>query len=118
MDLTQGSIRRREVSDAVRERRKERRTAAPMVERLHGWHERGAQLGALANHRILHGQTFDDLTAEIDEIRREILNELDTWRMARGDGPVTGYVYDAERSCRSILATLDELSTRLGYQRK
>lgn len=116
MDLPQEPGRSREFGEASREcgeqPGQERRTAAPIVARLHAWHARSAQLGALANHRILHGESCADLAAEIDAVRREVLIELEGWRMARGDRPVA--VYDAERSCRSILATLDALSARLG----
>ena len=110
-------FRQREISDAVRERRRERRVAAPIVEKLNRWHEQGARLGAIANHRLLHRQSIEDLPAEIEAVRREVIDELETWRMARGDGEVTGYVYDAERSCRSILSTLDELARRLSHSR-
>jgi hypothetical protein len=114
MTIVKEPVRRRAPSGAVEQKRRERRAAAPIVARLNGWHERSARLTGIAHHRMVHGLSCEDLKAEVDALGHEIVAELDAWRTSRGDVRPTGYLFDAERSCRSVLAMLDALSRRLG----
>jgi hypothetical protein len=104
--------RRRAISQSVARSRLERSVAAPLAARLAEWHQRSAALAGAANHALLRGSPVDQLRMQVEDLLQQVIEELDAWRSEVPAG-MAGGVWDAEKSCRSLVATLDDLHTRL-----
>ena len=98
------------------QRMSERRTAAPLAEKLAAWHQRAVQLAAIGNRRLLHGGETSAVRDEAHALVTEVVTEIDRWHHDLGDRALTGEILDTERSSRVIVATLDALLRRLPQQ--
>jgi len=112
MQMSQHHPRRRALNEEVALARLERSVAEPLTARLGAWHSRSVALSAAANHALAHGAPVDQMRGKVESLRAQVIEELDAWRSEVPAG-MAGRVHDAEKSCRSLVATLDELHARL-----
>lgn len=106
-------VRRRAARLDVVQRYAERKAAAPLAAQIEAWHQRAAQLAAMANHRLLHGRPTDAVRQEASAMIDVVLRTVEDWRAGLGNTAMTGELLDTERSSRTIFATLDALLQRL-----
>ena len=106
-------VRRRAARLDVVQRYAERKAAAPLAAQLEAWHQRAAQLAAIANHRLLHGRPTDAVREEASTLVDAVVRAVEEWRASLGETAMTGELLDTERSSRTIIATLDTLLQRL-----
>lgn len=113
-DKASGPKRRQRAARAeVLQRYAERRAAAPLHEHLSQWHERAASLAGMGHHRLLRGLSTEAVEEEAKHLVERVVETTEDWRQGLCGMAVTGEMMDAERSGRSVLATLDALLHRL-----
>ena len=112
MTLDDSSGRRRAASNDIIAARRERSVAAPIATRLASWHQHSASLGGRAHHALMRGANVQHLRAEVEDLLEQVVEGFENWRAGIPEG-MAGHVHDAEKSCRTLIATLDELHRRL-----
>jgi hypothetical protein len=112
MHLVGNEPRRRALREDVKLARSERTLADPLRRQLEHWHNKASGLAGAAHHALMRGKAVEGLAKQVDDLLDEVTEALETWRAGIPSG-MAGHVDDADKSCRSVIANLDQLRARL-----